>query len=206
MLIEIEGIDASGKATQSHLLAERLRREGKKVQIFSFPDYNSIQGKQIRNLLQSNIQTDPVVIQSLMTIDRYDKQPYIKEAIRNGCIVICDRYIASGYAYGGCEGVPWEWLYRIQKELIKPDITIILDIDPNESMKRKQAVDYYERNINFLMQIRQEYKAYLESPYNDAKYFASISANNTIQHIHESIYSIISNYKKFIKNNNIGGE
>jgi dTMP kinase len=73
-------------------------------------------------------------------------------------VLICDRYLASSIAYGEAQGLDASWLVEIQKYLPQPDITFLLDMDPDVSARRKTADrDRYERDLDLLGRVRASY-------------------------------------------------
>ena len=110
MLIAIEGIDGSGKGTQTRLLEKRLANEGWGVSMFSFPRYNeTFFGREVGNYLDGKFggleAVDPKFSSLLYALDRYETAPLIEEALARGNIVICDRYVGSNIAHQ-CARVP----------------------------------------------------------------------------------------------------
>lgn len=103
-LIDIEGADGSGKATQAKMLAERLEKEGHSIAIFSFPRYyESRSGKLIGELLSGkhgDFMTMPPYVSALpYAMDRAAAAADIRAALESGKVVICDRYTSSNLAH-----------------------------------------------------------------------------------------------------------
>jgi dTMP kinase len=73
-------------------------------------------------------------------------------------MVVCDRYLASSVAYGEAQGLDARWLRSIQEYLPQPDVTILLDMPPEVSARRKQSDrDKYERDLALLGRVRRSY-------------------------------------------------
>jgi dTMP kinase len=97
-------------------------------------------------------------MQLLYVANRYEMKPTLEGWLREGRIVLCDRYVASSIAYGEAQGLDAEWLTDIQKYLPQPDITFLLDIAPEVSATRKTADrDRYERDLSLLSRVRTSY-------------------------------------------------
>jgi dTMP kinase len=172
MLICIEGMDASGKATQSKLLSERLQ-----ARRIAFPTYDtepaSLVGPIITSHLRENWRAeapfgglidggfnsllDAIVFQCVMTADKYSMAPSIKAVVDYGGTVILDRYWHSGFAFGGTDGIDLPWLMNVHRALPQPDINILLDVDFETSLARrpdrrdcyeKMGKDYFE-NVRY---------------------------------------------------------
>jgi dTMP kinase len=159
LLIAFEGLDQSGKQTQAETLAARLSAAGRTVRQLSFPDYETPIGSEIGRALQGERDYSPDVMQLLYVANRYEWKNEIIRARTAGEIVICDRYLASSVAYGEAHGLDAKWLLEIQKHLPQPDITILLDIAPEVSARRKtQDRDRFERDMALLARVRDSYQ------------------------------------------------
>ncbi len=158
-LIAFEGLDQSGKETQAQELRERLRAEGHKVRLLSFPDYGTSIGEEIARALQGERDYGPDVMQLLFIANRYERKPAVEQWIEGGLILICDRYRASSIAYGEAHGLDGEWLSEIQKFLPGPNLTILFDISPETALRRKTVGrDRYERDLELLERVRESYR------------------------------------------------
>jgi len=97
-------------------------------------------------------------MQLLYVANRYEWKPQIERELERGTVLICDRYLASSVAYGEAQGLDPAWLLDMQKHLPQPDITFLLDIDPEVSARRKTADrDKYERDLALLARVRSSY-------------------------------------------------
>jgi dTMP kinase len=158
LLIAFEGLDQSGKQTQAELLSDRLAAAGRTVCLLSFPDYHTAIGSEIGRGLRGEREYTPDVMQLLYVANRYEWKAEIVKARESGTIVVCDRYLASSIAYGEAQGLDGGWLSSIQRYLPQPDLTILLDIPPEVSARRKAADrDKYERDLALLARVRESY-------------------------------------------------
>lgn len=158
LLIAFEGLDQSGKQTQAELLRDRLTGKGRTVRLLSFPDYHTNIGAEIGRALHGERSYGPDVMQLLYIANRYEYRQSIVAAKAEGTILVCDRYLASSVAYGEAQGLDGAWLVEIQRYLPSPDITILLDIPPEASARRKsQDRDKYERDLALLARVRESY-------------------------------------------------
>lgn len=159
MLIAIEGLDQSGKATQTRQLRLRLEHDGRKVHLLSFPDYETPIGREIKQALHGERDFPPAVMQLLYVANRFEYKPRLDAWLGAGEIVICDRFRASSVAYGEAQGLDAAWLDEIQRPLPVPDVTVLLDIAPDTGVARKTANrDRYERDLSLLSRVRESYK------------------------------------------------
>jgi dTMP kinase len=158
LLIAFEGLDQSGKQTQAELLRDRLKAEGHKVRLLSFPDYGTSIGEEIARALQGERDYGPDVMQLLYVANRYERKDEILRWLEGGLILICDRYRASSVAYGEAQGLDAAWLTDMQKYLPDPDVTFLLDIAPETSARRKTGDrDKFERDLQLLGRVRDSY-------------------------------------------------
>jgi dTMP kinase len=158
-LIAFEGLDQSGKQTQAELLRDRLKAEGHKSRLVSFPDYGTSIGEEIARALQGEREYGADVMQLLYVANRYERKPDLQRWLDGGLVLVCDRYRASSVAYGEAFGLDAAWLAEIQKFLPAASSTILLDIAPETAAKRKSADrDRYERDLALLARVRESYK------------------------------------------------
>jgi dTMP kinase len=159
LLIAIEGLDQSGKQTQAELLRDRLKAEGHKSRLVSFPDYGTSIGEEIARALQGEREYGPEVMQLLYVANRYERQPDLRRWIEGGLVLVCDRYIASSLAYGEAQGLDPGWLADLQRFLPPPSLTVLLDIAPETSVRRKAVDrDRYERDLAMQQRVRESYQ------------------------------------------------
>ena len=156
-LIAIEGIDRSGKRTHSMVLLERLRRMGRRVEYVTFPDYKTPLGKEIKKFLRGRIKFRPEVRQLLYVANRWERANDICRWLKEGKIVIADRYIPSGIAYGLANNLELEWMLKIEKGLPVTDVVIVIDIPVDTAHKREKAKDLYEADELFQERVRKAY-------------------------------------------------
>jgi dTMP kinase len=158
LLIAFEGLDQSGKQTQAGLLRDRLTGKGRTVRLLSFPDYHTDIGAEIGRALRGERHYGADVMQLLYIANRYEYRQSIIDARAEGTILVCDRYLASSVAYGEAQGLDPGWLVEIQRYLPAPDVTVLLDIPPEASARRKsQDRDKYERDLALLARVRESY-------------------------------------------------
>jgi dTMP kinase len=157
-LIVFEGLDQSGKQTQSEGLAARLRTRGHTVECIAFPDYDTSIGREIARALAGEREYTPDVMQLLYVANRFEWKPRIDAWLESGSIVLSDRYIASSIAYGETQGLDPQWLWDVQQPLPQPGLTILLDIAPGTAAGRKSVGrDRYERDLALLGRVRDSY-------------------------------------------------
>jgi dTMP kinase len=159
LLIAFEGLDQSGKQTQAELLRDRLKQDGRKARLVSFPDYATSIGEEIARALQGEREYEPDVMQLLYIANRYERKPDLVRWLDGGLILVSDRYTASSIAYGEALGLDAAWLLELQKFLPPAWLTILLDIAPETAVQRKsQDRDRYERDLAMQIRVRDSYR------------------------------------------------
>lgn len=169
--IVIDGIDGCGSTTHTELLGKSLKDHGMKVHTTQEPSKLEI-GKMIRQYLKNPKAPQPVdaLLFAADRIEHYYNE--ILPKLNERYLVISDRYIESSIAYQAAQGkiqigskglfgqMTIEWIEEINKFAPPADLTIILDIDPKISLKRKYTetsdLDKFE-NLEFLNIVRQIY-------------------------------------------------
>lgn len=181
-LITIEGIDGSGKGTQSQLLIEKLKQSGKKVKMYSFPAYEeTFFGKEVGAFLRGEFgsidEVHPKLASVLYASDRLEQKPHMLKDLANGYYVVCDRYVESNMGHQAAKFPLKErpefinWLDELEygvNALPKPDITFFLDVPLSVSkdlvLKKKQRSytddkeDIHEAAHGYLEKVYQVYQ------------------------------------------------
>ncbi len=144
VFICVEGIDGSGKTTQSRRLVKNLTRRGYDAVYTSEPS-KGVFGKIIRkHILEGNSRVPTVVEAVLFAADRVDHvEKKVRPFLTAGKIVICDRYVYSSIAYQGSSSLNLRWIEEINRHAIKPDLAIYIDVPPEvviNRIKRKKSV------------------------------------------------------------------
>src|SRR3954454_16648193 len=158
-LIAFEGLDQSGKQTQAERLRDRLKTDGRKARLVSFPDYGTSIGEEMARALTGEREYGPDVMQLLYIANRYERKDDLQRWLDGGLILVCDRYTASSVAYGEAQGLDPHWLEETQKFLPPPSLTIMLDIAPDTAVQRKAVDrDRYERDLAMQAGVRESYR------------------------------------------------
>jgi dTMP kinase len=166
--ITFEGIDGSGKSTLISAIKERLLKRGikeEKILITKEPGGTDF-AELLRNVLAKKVDREPLAELFALLSARYDHtKRKIIPALREGKIVICDRYSDSTFAYQvfgkGLEYYLVTHLNKIASLKLKPDLTILIDLDPKIALERlKDKRDHYESlGLEFFERVRYGYLA-----------------------------------------------
>ena len=146
----VDGVDGSGKATQTKRLVARLRRNGHRVKTIDFPQYYSnffgkLIGEYLSGKFGKSSDISPYLISVVYAADRWESSKKIKEWLHDGNIVIADRYASSNQIHQGgkikdikkrTEFLNWldEMEYKVF-DIPRPDAIIYLDVPIVYSMK-----------------------------------------------------------------------
>jgi dTMP kinase len=145
MFITFEGLDRSGKTTQAKLLVGRLKDMHREVLFLREPGGTHLSEK-IRDILLDKGHSEMSQTAELFLFSAARSQlvrQIITPALASGVIVICDRFADSTTAYQGYgRSLPLEDVRAINRIAIAgttPDITVLVDIEPDESFRRQEA-------------------------------------------------------------------
>jgi len=187
--IVFEGIDGSGKSTQTKLLIKHLKEEGYQVSFIDFPQH----GKKSAGLVDEYLtgkygkaeEVSPYQASIFYACDRFDASFKIRKWLKEGKIVIADRYIGSNIGHQGgkiknkkMREKYFRWLYELEYRIFKipkPDINFILKMPPrigyllsgkitDKKKKRKKEIylgkikrDIHEKDLLHLVNTEKAY-------------------------------------------------
>lgn len=146
LFITFEGGEGSGKTTQLTLLANRIRGSGKEVIGTHDPGGTAI-GKEIRTLLLDP-GSAPIAAATELLLYEASRAQLVREliapALRRGVVVLCDRFTDSTLAYQGFgRNLDLDLIQRLNRcatDGLVPDLTILLDLDPEIGLTRCRRV------------------------------------------------------------------
>lgn len=206
LFITFEGGEGSGKSSALKLIDERLRAEGYETVLTREPGGTPI-AEQIRNVIldKGNTKMDPRTEALLYAASR--RQHLVEKvwpAIKEGKIVLCDRYLDSSLAYqGGARGLGIDNVLNVNlfaTEGTFPDLTLLFDIEPELGLDRiaKNASREVNRldleKIEFHRGVR---KTFLSLAERYPERFVVIDASQSLEKVVEDAYAtIISRLKK----------
>ncbi len=197
LFITFEGADGCGKTTQIKLLDEYLRSKGYKTLLTREPGAKGL-GERVREiLLNYDGEVSPRCESFLFLADRAQHADcIIKPAVKNGMIVLCDRHTDSTIAYQGYgRGVNIAELKALNEMAVnglKPDLTLVFDIDVETSMERVGTEkDRMESSgIEFFERVR---LGYLEIAKQEPERVKVIDATRSVEEIHNKVLELLKN-------------
>ncbi|MDD4307711.1 MAG: dTMP kinase [Thermoplasmata archaeon] len=197
--ITLEGIDGCGKSSLIRPIASRLTDAGIAVETTAEPTKTWL-GDAVRRSYGEEV--NPYTEAFLFLADRATHSDWIRNRMEEGKTVISDRYSDSTVAYqaallqqrlGGKSADYINYLQEIAKPvIITPDITLLLDVDPEISLKRlggRSELEKFE-NLDNLRLVR---KNYLEIA-NKSKHIRVIDASKDIAEVKEQIFAALGRH------------
>lgn len=181
LFLAIEGIDGSGKGTQSAKLCERLSQAGKSVKLFSFPRYaETLFGRLVGEFLNGKYGTleavHPQLVSLLFAGDRFESRGLLQQALETQDVVVCDRYVPSNVAHQASKRSGEERadltrrILQIEYEIFalpRPDLMLLLDMPAERAQQlvakkaarayTTQAADIQEADGGYLRGVREVY-------------------------------------------------
>ena len=158
----IEGLDGCGKTTQSKLLVEKLQRSYNAM--YTAEPSDGKVGDFIRkSILYGEKRSTSLAEALLFAADRVEHvENEVLPALRQGKLVISDRYIYSSLAYQGAAGLSLEWIQSINQYALRPELAIFIDVDPRAVMQRLKPVKSFMENLETQQRVRQIYLKFVE--------------------------------------------
>lgn len=148
LLIAIEGIDGSGKHTQSRLLEHSLLSAGYSVYATAFPQYDSWFGHMVGKFLNGDFGSleavDPHFSALLYAGDRFEAKPRMESVLNEGNIVLVDRYVASNLAHQVARIGPEKrseflrWIEHLEYSIYglpRENLILYLRVPPSQAQK-----------------------------------------------------------------------
>ena len=144
--IAVEGIDGSGKSTLVKSLSEYFTGKGIPVYVTKEPGDNPI-GEAHRKLSRmKNVNRYSAAL--LSTAERYFKMETLRKKLKEGSLVISDRYYLSGLAYHSADGITFEQYAHLNIDVLKPDVYLFLNTDlDNAEMRIGKPRDRWEKKL-----------------------------------------------------------
>ena len=195
LFITFEGADGCGKTTQIELLDKYLRDKGFETLLTREPGARGLGVKLREILLNYDGEVSPVAESFLFLADRAQHVDcIIKPALKEGKIILCDRHTDSTVAYQGygrnLDLDRINYLNNIATSGLKPDLTIVFDIDVETSMSRvgKNKDRMESAGVEFFNRVRE---GYLEIAQKEPQRVRVINSSDTIENIHKKVVELV---------------
>ncbi|MEI7709610.1 MAG: dTMP kinase [bacterium] len=217
-LVVIDGTDGSGKTTQANLLMTHLRKDGRKVKFIHFPRYeDNFFGKFIAHCLSEQyynwVNIHPKIASIVYAADRWESKEKIEGWLKEGYIVVMDRYISSNQIHQGGKIADVKkreafikWLAEMEYNVFKipaPDLTVYLSLPVEMVLKLIKARDYKGARayLGSKKDVHEKDKNFLKNSIKSALWLAETQKNwmkiecmegkqlRTFENIHDEIYT-----------------
>lgn len=181
LLIDIEGIDGSGKGSQSQRLCERLKKSGVSAQLLSFPRYDATffggaVGEFLNGRFGNLAEVHPFLVSLLFAGDRFESKGVLDAALHANQVVVLDRYVPSNVAHqaskltGAAREDLTQRILHLEFEIYglpRPHLVVLLDLPiktAQELIAKKaarsyttRAADIQEADGDYLQRVREVY-------------------------------------------------
>lgn len=203
LFITLEGLDGAGKTTQLHKAAQLLRQKGYEVVESREPGGTELAEKVRALVLDATLplnNTTQTLLYLAARSEHVDK--LLRPALESGKIVLCDRFSDSTLAYQGLaagksleELKPLRQLNAFATEGLAPDITIVLDGDPQILVKRRDArcvTDRYEeQGLELQYKLRDAFSKLAEA---EPERMRIINAEGSEEQVNNAIMAVIEEF------------
>ena len=192
LLISVEGVEGSGKSTHCRLLGQWVTARGLEVVLTSEPDGTPL-GSAIRRLFEQDGMPPTPLTQTFlfMAARQQHVAQVIRPALARGAVVVSDRYADATLAYqgfgGGIELETIRDLNALATGGVMPDLTILLDLDPAEGIRRisDRPLDAFEKmDMGFHRRVRE---GYLEIAHAEKNRVVVLSATQPKDALHAAV-------------------
>jgi dTMP kinase len=194
MFIVIEGIDGAGCETQAKLITSELAKQGNKVTLVKYPDYEKNIGRLIKEFLYQNKNLTAEQQFLLYTMQFiFDSQLIAKK--RKEEIVVADRYFTTTLCYQTLEGIKLATALKYAKDfkIEKPDRVFYLDVDPDIAIKRKSGENKEknrrEKDFDFIRKTYAQYDKLIKDQVWTK--WIRIDGNKSVEEVKKEIYNKI---------------
>lgn len=182
MIVAFEGLDGSGKGTQSQILSAKMSAKGIDNSLYSFPNYKGTNfglevGKYLNGSFGALDEIPPQFPVMLYAMDRFEMKKSIMADIAAGSNIIFDRYVPSNIAHQAVkfpenqQKTFSDWVKRLEYNILEmpsPDVIIFLDASPEIAGKMVEkkgkrsytdaVKDIHEENENYIHKVYNMYK------------------------------------------------
>lgn len=187
----LEGLDGCGKTTQAKLLVGKLRET--RVAVYTAEPSQGKVGQFIKEYCLHGITRGSAIVEALLfAADRYEHVTNeITPALNQGKLVVSDRYLYSSLAYQGAAGVDLDWIQIINRHAIRPDLAILIDVDPEIVVKRLKPRRSVMENLTTQKKVRKVYMKFVGE-----KQLVKINGNQEVKAVAEDILKSVTAHPK----------
>jgi dTMP kinase len=188
----VEGLDGCGKTTQAKILVRKLRKTGYNVVYTAEPSRGKIGRFTKRYCLHGGKRVSSIVEALLFAADRYEHvESEIIPALKDGKIVVSDRYMYSSLAYQGAAGLSLDWIRKVNEHAVTPNLAIFIDVEPSTVIQRLKPKKSVMENLETQCKVREVYMKFVENGE-----LVKVDGNRSKEEVAEEILSIVLNSLK----------
>jgi dTMP kinase len=188
----VEGLDGCGKTTQAKILVRKLRKTGYNTVYTAEPSRGKIGRFIKRYCLHGGRRVSSIVEALLFAADRYEHvESEIIPALKDGKIVVSDRYMYSSLAYQGAAGLSLDWIRRVNEHAVTPNLAIFIDVEPDTVIQRLKPKKSVMENLETQHKVREVYMKFVENGE-----LVKVDGNRSKEKVAEEILSIVLNSLK----------
>jgi dTMP kinase len=164
VFICIEGLDGSGKTTHARRLVRNLQEKGFDAVYTTEPSRGEF-GTFIRTSVLQGEERLPSVVEALLfAVDRVDHlEKEVETALREGNIVVSDRYVYSSLAYQGAAGLDLLWIEEINRLALSPDLALYIDVPPEVVVKRIRREKSVMETLETQQKVKEVYMKFVKN-------------------------------------------
>ncbi|KAG7838197.1 hypothetical protein KL943_000273 [Ogataea angusta] len=186
VLIAIEGLDRTGKTTQTLRLLERLDKHGVDATLIKFPERTTPIGKIINSYLTDKaFELSDQSAHLLFSANRWELAEKIRNLLESGRTVALDRYVYSGVAYSSAKGLPFDWCLSPDIGLPKPDIVLFMKFEHEENVTREGFGEERYEVAEFQQKVRTQFEKFQ----NEDNWKTIYVDNKSIEEVEEIIWA-----------------
>ncbi|WKX96494.1 hypothetical protein Q1695_012714 [Nippostrongylus brasiliensis] len=192
-LIVFEGLDRSGKSTQAKLLRDKIIKQNREAVLLPFPDRQEPFGQVIDRYLRNEINLSERALHLAFSANRWEKACFIKDKIKQGVDVICDRYCFSGIAYSIAKGLDSHWVCQADVGLPHPDVVLFFEVSPEVARQRGGYGDERLENDQLQQAVHGVMKHFKEG---DQSHWQVIDADKSMDKVESAVWNIYTDVKE----------
>jgi dTMP kinase len=189
VFICIEGLDGCGKTTQAKLLAKKLRKSHNALYTAE-PSHGKI-GTYIRKSYLYGEKRLSIVLEALLfAADRIEHvENEVIPALKEGRLVISDRYVYSSLAYQGAAGLNLDWIEKVNEHALKPDFAVFIDVNPEAVMNRLKPKKSVMENLGTQEKVREIYLMFVEEGS-----LTRINGDKSKNEVAKEVYAVVTKF------------
>ena len=188
LLIVFEGLDRSGKSTQSRLLSEALKSKNFKTELWQYPNRKTTIGSMINDYLSKKIELEDHAVNLLFSANRWETVKDMKEKLNSGVNLIVDRYAYSGVAYTSAKtGFDFDWCKQCDVGLPKADLVCFMDTKIEDLEKRENFGDERYETSEFQKNVYANFKKLFDLEKQKTEDCLILNAKDTIENLHQNV-------------------